>query len=769
MPRVTPVTSRLVLPLAVALALSGCTGDASAPRDPETAPGPPAAGSSAATAPDWRAVGGGALLPGNGHGDRSPIHRVTATLATRADEGPALLGGWSTHGDGLPQGTVWPADADDLDQGRAVGPRGAASMVRDLLQHGDTTWVLGESWADGVWTPWLASSTDRASWRTVGVATADDPSRGVRAERLLPGPSTPLLVGRTPDGSVSVQGPDTAVPVAVLSVRGPGTVGTVVGAQASGPDGRAVIAARVERGGRTELQTWTAPVQQGAPGPWSAASALPGTGAEAQGLARSDGTWFIAGAHTVGTPQGAVARPALWSSTDGSTWNRLPGPDHALEDGWAATFGAPAAVTGGIAVTTTDSSRLLLRTHVRSANGAWRRLSDLSPDSPDLVGLMTADEGRPMLLSHWQHDTSVHRWTGERWEHDVHTGPDLRADLWRGLLPDGNHPVLVSARHEVDDLGGGSWQRHLSEAAWVVNGSELGVGEFPGVVGAGWKPLAAQSDPTAEDSRLLVTAGEQDRDGDDDGIDLAVRTRSEDGTWQVGTGLALPGTESFGALGGTGGNWVLAGETRASWSGRHPARAVLFTSTDGVAWNRVALDIGDGSSLSGVCRVGEDTLVVGVAGSGRPLALTGRGAEWTRSELTGVGKAREFTGCASTAGVTLVQGRAADGAAVWSTTDGQTFTRVTPTGPGPDDDLGPVRAVHGQFVAPGVRREGAVEQPVLWRFDENLAGTAEPLPSPTPARAVDVTGFGGSGLLVPLEGPTGLRAAVRPDARTAGD
>lgn len=310
---------------------------------------------------------------------------------------------------------------------------------------------------------------------------------------------------------------------------------------------------------------------------------------------------------------------AVWTSTDGTKWSRIP-HDEALFGGTGAQT-MTSVVAGGPGLVAVG----------------WNREAPWDADA----AVWTSSDG--ITWSRVPHDEGV--FGGESYQAMSAVsvgGPGLVAvgeDRSRDV-DDGDPAVWTS----VDGIG---WSR-------VPHDEEVfGEGQFTGV--------------TSSDSGLIVVVGNV---GSNDGDDAAVWTSPDGITW-----FRVPHDEEV--FGGAGMKDVTVGGPGFVAVGWSEAGAVVWTSTDGMTWIRVAHDesvFGEATGMQTVIAGGPGVVAVGhdQSDGNRAAVWTSRdGINWSRVPDDDV-----FAGAdgAGMEGATFVEGQSVvavgtDGmdAAVWIT------------------------------------------------------------------------------------------------------
>ena len=672
---------------------------------------------------------------------------------------PALAGGW-TAGAGAPaKATVWPAGDVDPDGGEALDVGGDESAVSALTTVGDTTYALGYTWQAGVLESFIQSSADRETWTDVVVPAAVG-ERGVSLTRLAGQPDDVLVAFGmdSDDKPVAVQ----LETGEVVNLPTP-NYGQTTEVSAAATSGRRLIVLTVverEDGGQQNV----ALTSNDGGTTWKAQQSLYGTNTSVYGMVPVKGGIIATGYSLRGTDYLAAA----WFSEDGSEWSveSLPAL-RGHEAGWSSWASAP-TVTGSTAyVGLSDAKTLHSGVARRSPAGRWTLQGEMPAwrtpgatvqvvaDGQDLVGLRS--------WNGWLQSGSI---TPQgRWQQLAESGNPPVVGWWDTIGQLGDETLMVGGRTEVDVTDDDGWSQTTALTPFALDDEALSSADWNPSEIADATDFAAVSD---NDSNAFIAAEEIHPSDDPDASDVTGWFRpAGQSEWKPARGLAGPRTEFLNAADVHDGEWVVAGNDRASWRTSDHSYGAVWTSQDGVDWKRAKgpfnVSASANSWLSATCALpgGDLVAVGGVEDSdtgSRPLAF--RRAKGTWKELDADSLGADVTGldsCAGSGDAVLLQGTAGGREAVWQTVDGKKFTKIQVGGA--TDSIGTIDTTEGGFIAPGAIRSGLQDRAVVWLSQDGQDWSAVDVPSD---RMLEATGIAVSdkGALVALTGMNGPAVAI---------
>jgi hypothetical protein len=298
---------------------------------------------------------------------------------------------------------------------------------------------------------------------------------------------------------------------------------------------------------------------------------------------RADGGWFmpsvVAGGPGFVAVGGAPEGAAVWTSTDGASWSRVPHDDAIFASGSMSSVivGGPGLIAVG---------------------------AEESEDGSMDAAVWTSPDG--VTWSSVSHDEAVFGGPGDQWMSDVTLGG----------------PGLVVVGHETTTRGA-----HRSHpAVWT---------SADGVIWSRVPPSDSVPRGDREQFMTAVTAGGPGLvavgGGDGDATIPTVWTSPDGINWSE-----VPGQAAF--AGGSGGypqiSSVTTGGPGLVAVGWIDYQAAVWTSPDGVAWSRVPHDdsiFGESwTSMSEVIDVGSGLIAVGVSNGHAAVWTSPDGAVWSR-------------------------------------------------------------------------------------------------------------------------------------------
>lgn len=641
-----------------------------------------------------------------------------------------------------PDGRTWSRNIIDTDFDQSFS--GILSGTEELTALG------GTAWKDGVFRSVLWTSTDRTRW-----VRADIPKQVASRYRidLIEATSSDILAvahdaaGRnvgirlTGDDVTTFELPELPNPIALESN---GNTLVLIGGPGPGGGETETVALRSTDAGAT----------------WSAPSVISDTTAFISGV-----TWAGAGfVATGGARAGAAPIPAAWFSLDGGVWARETMPEiadfgeEAFAEGADAYFGNPLSHDGSVAAVILDESSAVSPIALRTADGEWQIAGEsgvnqssgsdgsaIPLDESTIIGLIDGNGYARFgtLTSEWADTTLL-----ANREHVFHVSGVTRGND-RTLLTMRGTNFTVNA-----DL---SWQnRTVYRLAQV---SDIGAEEIP------WEPARV-----AELSSVQIAA-------DDTGAEIAIGTyftpdqseilaegffrSSPASEWMPMAGFDDSGATNFLSVAKTGDAWTAVGRYQDSASVGTPGHAAIWSSNDGVDWQRARGDLGDGdleSSAVDVCLLpaGEPIAVGWVEvkpNQFRVAAWTPRDGTWVRSDLGGFGDSGGFANsCASSDQGVVVNATIGGRTTLHRSADGATWTEVLAGARGVR--IGEPVAVQGGFAASGSWSTDEFDGPVVWLSADGNEWHPVAIPSRRPGETTSVAPLGDH-LLVTMSGRIG--------------
>ncbi|MCW2756259.1 MAG: hypothetical protein JWO46_5 [Nocardioidaceae bacterium] len=632
--------------------------------------------------------------------------------------GPAVFAGTSTEPDQPSKAAVWTAGSTKPTLLDVPGD----ATVSHAVANGSQTLVFGFSTTKGRDTNWMQSSDDRVTWKPVDLP-ADLDKRDAELAHVVPlGDGQALLIGLDDKHQLFSQPLSGGTPVELPAPPGKTRYQGVAAAAANGgtllvlasatrPDGtRVLVGLRSTDAGKT----WT---QVKAPGE---------SGASVYGLVPV-GKSFVA----TGYVSLSVARPAAWSSTDGSSWTREQVPTIPLgHDGWDAYLSTP-TVRGDTVYASGINGENLAGFVLQRKAGAWSILGStadggtpgtyaLAAPTEDGVATATSEDGQVgfgELAGSW-HSTGT---TGT----PKHTGDWSTPGVFDGS------PDLPYSRVSVDLEPNHGWTRTYTSQLVHLDAQGGQIREASPAAAAAFTSPAVAS---ARDGTTVVAGTVNHNDdapdhGDD--TDIGAYVKGPDGGWKTATGLTGPRTEQIASLQYVDGSWVVLGYDRADFAGSAHEFGAVWVSKDGRTWKRQqgGFDVTptQNSYLTSTCRSAAGLVVVGGASDdargSKPTAFRRTGGDWKPVDLAPLGKDLQgLSGCVGTGDVTLFQGSTAEGRGLWRTTDLASWDKVAIGGL--DDSVSTIRPVAGGFAAAGGQYDGLLAQPVVWLSADGRSWTS---------------------------------------------
>lgn len=742
MPR--PRRRAIALVVAAALlVLVGCTGGSPAPAtgsDPgaDGPAGASAAGPATSAPPDpdrWRT-----------QVDFRPLG-VPAEMVAGADrlDGPDLVAGTSdrpalfaavrTSPDHRRRlhvstwdGTAW--QPTDVGPGVPGDPQTAGlAGSADLAAIGGRSWEAGSVW------PYLLVSTDRSTWSPVALpATLNAASvrflavEGSRLVALTEGAAHAAAV-------IVVDGADAEPAVRPLPTPAPGTDRSFTGLALSGdtivltgrqgPDGGGPPTAfRSSDAGRS----WADPV------PISAHDR-----ASAWGVTHVASGFVVTGNAPAPDDPDGMRRMAAWSSPDGAGWQAetVPEPQGFRWTDHVAALTAPVAAGDDVVAVAGSSNSRSARLFQRQPSGEWLATAETDEvaDGVGRIGIAVpvvqpvgpAAPAALFVAIDGAHGAVVGRVASGVWTTDV-TPPVYRDPPYFSALVTGR--LAVVRQREFLPFGDGGfrtvWRPTLVGTTGPDPADRLGL--LP------WDPPSAEG---ADDVAIGV-AGPAEvvltmRMSDDERAEpIAGWFRGgADQPWQPTTGFGAQAVERPDGIDRLNGRWLMRG-TRADRTGSEE-QAMLWTSTDGIAWSRENGDFADGDRSSQIRDVCLDpsgwAIAVGwiaLTPDGATAAVwTEQNGRWQRSTLpTDPDAVSSFNRCAIVGGRLEIEGELQDRARRWTMDPSGAFEPVDPpvtdvpaqvTGSAAEPfRLERVQAVPGGYLATGRLDTATHTGPVLW-------------------------------------------------------
>ena len=592
---------------------------------------------------------------------------------------PALAVG-SVGEPGQPtKATVWDAERLDPLQAVALEVGGTESEASAVAMVGDITYVLGRTWQSGTIQPFIQSSTDRKTWRTVELPPVVE-EQEVRLSEIGGHPESGLIaLGLDRQGkpvSVSIEsGKAVGLPtpdygrLSGFSAATSSDSGLVAFAEVQQDEGgQQTIVLRSKDFGTT----------------WEAVGELYGTETSVSGVVALKNGFIATGYALRGNDYGASA----WFSKDGKKW--FPETLPALKDhkaGWSTWLTAPTSMQGQTFVGSADSEKLANQVLRRSAQGRWSVFGEAPAWRTPGAAASVIANGKTLI--------TVRAWNGL-----LQTGALTRQGTWRAGNESGAEPVMsrwetvsvlgetatfVGSRSKVEVTSDG-WSMKPDLSPFAVDGGSLAATE--------WQPKDAEqstsyASATDQDGNTFV-AGVESRaatgQSEADATDVRGWFRAAGSSdWQEATGLSGQQTESMHTVDFHDGEWVIVGMDRSSFSGSAHSYGAVWTSSDGRSWKRAKgpfeVSSTTNSSLSASCKLDGGLLAIGSAednSTGSTASAFRRvNGTWERLDTTSMGAdVTDLDSCASAGDTVLVQGTAGGRDAVWSTTDGNKFEQA---------------------------------------------------------------------------------------------
>jgi hypothetical protein len=246
-----------------------------------------------------------------------------------------------------------------------------------------------------------------------------------------------------------------------------------------------------------------------------------------------------------------------------------------------------------------------------------------------------------------------------------------------------------------------------------------------------------------------------------------------DQPWTPTTGFGADRWEQASAAGNVGGLWLIAGGRQADITRDSREQAMIWYSTDGVAWSRAEGDFGADdrtSSIVGFCPAPDGRrAAVGRFTTGddaRHAALwIEQDGRWQRHELpTDPGWTSAFDSGVDVAGTLVINGSLGSGYAQWTWAQDSGFTDFDPPDlPGAGSrEFHDIAAVAGGYAAVGRLDAPAFTGPVVWLSTDGRSWLWLALPVNRPDAGV-LTAAVGPDLLVLSSSSTGSQAWRIPD------
>jgi hypothetical protein len=657
---------------------------------------------------------------------------------------PAVVGGGVADA-GLLRPVVWHPTPDGLGEPEFLDLGGQAGWVEAATTDGSRSLLAGITWTNQVRVPFVLTSDDRTTWRRL-----DFPPAALQAG-MSSGPvvlAPQALSAAVDDHTGRVANLDSG---AVVTLPSPpeGQLSGVAAftmvkdivlllADAVAPDGRPVIVGyRSMDGGTT----------------WELTEAPRDPSVQIREMIPVQGGVMAVGSVTLRN----TTRAAVWVTGDGGTWvgEGLPSPAW-VSDGWSTWFTDAVAgdkvVYGAVHQDRELYSSVLARTPTTGFQEYARTGDWIAPGvSTQLVGLTSG----LLTLRQWQGAAQV-GYIAESGQFQVlEELPNAEAPAGTlrhaGLI--GDEAYLFAGRTEVT-LGEG-WYREQNLTPYLIDNGQL--------VPAEWTVPNA---PALTDLHFATTGDGQTvllgtmvtmNNGEPDGTDVVGWRFAADGTSQRATGLGAPRTESARDVTFTGDGWVAVGDDRELFAGINHRAVAVWTSADGVTWQRESGPFDPDQHHDSIgydgCALPDGTLlVVGWLEddftAGLPLGFAHRQGAWQRIDLAGLGTGvTSLTDCVSTATQVIVQGTQDGHRQAWSTTNGSTFTALAI---GTDvDDVGGITAFPGGLAAPGTVLADNRYQAVVWLSTNGSSWISVDLPVTSTLSAATTILPWGDRLVVP--------------------
>lgn len=774
---------RIALLIAFALGLAACTSSPAPEGSGSTASGSTEAGTdtsaaarssadpmptSVAPSPDeqWRhsvalnplAVPAEMRLPA----DRDGLGGLIGQAADR----PATVAAIRTAPDGRRRlvlstwdGAGWQPHPTDL-----PGPAGPVQpQTVAIAGSAGVAAAAGWAWDAGSTSPFLLISTDRATWAPVELPES---LAGHRLLAVDADGDRVVAAGQDPRGRIGVvtidgSGDPTVTNLPPAARRGSRTVTDLA---VSGQTVLVVIgrdAVRSVDGGRS----WADPVP-----------IADGERAQVAGVTAVTGGFLATGADRV--DEASTDRHATaWFSRDGLTWSAepLPEPDGFRKVGDDSRAGSPTGSVGDAFTVVASDSAASPQVFARRATGEWTSLGAPPEEVAGGFGLggeavpAGADPAWPVLVGiDGALGLTLGQLAGGAWTTVVAPAGGGPVTTFRSA-PSWTEPQVWKAdlqRANFEHTEGVGWNRWLALSSVGLAGDTLVTVPPDPPEATNWTvraysgpaELAVISDFVPETSKLAI---------------FGWFRPAPDQPWTPTGGFGAERWEQASAADHVGGLWLIAGEHTDQIASSENQLAMIWYSTDGVAWNRAEGDFtvdGHGSRISGFCSApGGRRAAVGqvtTADDARHAALwVEQDGRWQRSELpTDPGWASSFGSCVDVAGTLVLNGSLGSDTAQWTWTPETGFAEFDQPGGGSAGtrEFHSVAAIPGGYVATGRLDTARHTGPVIWLSADGLAWQWLPLPVDRPA-AWALTAVVGSDLLVLSSSGTGSQAWRIPD------
>ena len=772
----------------LALCMSGCTGSPDTTADTASAIAGPAADAStthsdAASGPDqWRGTVPFLPLAVPAEMTATADHLEVGGLVSGVGDRPALVAAVGTAPDGRRylrvsawDGTVW--QPTDVGPGVPGEPQNVA-----IAGNSTVTALAGRSWQAGTTWPFLLASTDRRSFRPVQLP---DSLNGYRLIDVATDTGRIVALARNDAGDaaiVVVDGSGTGVPNVAPLPGVPDGQHRSVGAIALAGDTVVVtgVQGATDRSPRVVFRSTDAGVS------WSEPAVVTSNWqAGLSGITSVPGGFLITGSDAIPGDPDANRQATAWFSADGVGWQSqtLPEPAGFRWTGNSSSLGPPTAAGGYVLAIGASSSSRSARLFQRQPTGEWIALSETDEvaDGPGRGGYAVP------VAEPSGSDAPGGSFVAIAGAHGMVVGQSLSGVWTTQITPQmyRDPPSFAS----ILDAGDAGWRATIEQRRF----GPFGDGGFhtwyePTEIGLTGDTLTRNPwDPPEADDWEHVSHGFSDAAE----VVLAERITENDAArevggwfrsaagqpWQRVTGFGADPDESVSGVRHVGELWFAWGSHNGKLFGDHP-QAMLWYSTDGITWARVAGDLADADRSSAISEFCSDP-------AGQPIAVgwlyltdatptatvwRERNGRWVRTILPGGPDARSwFSSCETVNGQLVIQGTLDDDPKRWGLDAADAFPPVDQpvvdaAVPARSDfgepyELTAIRGVPGGYAATGRLDTRTYAGPVIWLSADGSRWSWVPLPTARPSPSL-LVGASGQDLIV-LSSDTNISQAWR--------